>query len=176
MTDREDGPGNSDKQQLSRAPGRAAANAPEAKAQSISGTALSSSVRPTTAQQQERHRSLAMSAHKAGHPPVLDIRASGGWQPGSAPVTPRQPLAKAKREATQQSLDELPGFGSWAQRQFRFQQPSPSSTAQDSPGTPKLGASSRGKLPRRSLSDAEDEDAARQAAWRWRFNRRSVWG
>lgn len=135
---------------------------------------------PVTA---EQHLKLPSTdffrTRKISKAPQLTVHAYSDWQGASLPVTtPRRKntVTTPKQGSRRASLDELPGFGSWAQRQFRFQPQSAFATEEaevERPSTPTLGTSHRGNTCNTMrTSETDDEDAARQAAWRWRFNRR----
>ena len=91
--------------------------------------------------------------------------------------------ANGRAKESDVNLDAIDTIGTWGHRVLRFQPGRKSSTPTHIPGTPEepelkpRSAQSRGRsterpavLDRRSSND--DEAAAMNAAWRWRFNRR----
>ena len=105
--------------------------------------------------------------------PVARLASEAAQVAGSAPtpITPRRPPPhrSPRHDSASKGLEDLPGFGSWAQRQFHFQQTSPPAQPAHSRTAPR----SKARASRRN-SESEDEESARQAAWRWRFNRRCL--
>ena len=154
---------------------------PRRKPQGLSGK---QEARPAPCEKKGRSSSLdtGHSVGSAESQPAL-LSSSSARRAPQRPATPSpslpmqsyrsRPAMARCRAPNAFDPSTLPGLGTWAQRQFRFQ-PGDTSESEEPAGAPAAQLPTPPaprRSPRRSTEGDEDERAAR-AAWRWRFNRR----